>query len=1377
MKKQKKFLVGILIFLSIILTSYTVFGFDITNYIQELEFSDEYKKYMELEEDERANVIMPRMYDIPKSTVQTQNPFRLFRMLGTTATDDFSLRTFIPENMVIKDQNPTNSCWTFSSLAALESHLALKHKRNYTTPAIVYDFSERHMEYSMSQSFYDGPNALGFNRQVGSGGSFQTYIPYLTNGTGAIAESAMPFEPNEDTIYISDIQGHEVISQVNDIVEFPSYTPSDDLTLIKQQMKEHIKNYGAIDAAIYGAAINDTRCYNNATGALYCNSSSTFERNHAVAIVGWIDNYPITNFSASSRPTNPGAWIIKNSWGTSQVINGQTVKIGDEGFMYVSYEDANIYLQLTGIEDAQDELNYENIYQYSEFDGYMIASLSNTNKIYLATVFDKKTEGLEYITQVSLRAPEKYTCKVYVNPNGTDKIVNETTKVALKMGESETIEPGYHTIEFLNPVQVTGDNFVVIVEIQGARTNVISMLTEFNSKDFAAINSNYATYDYYPLYDNVKVESGKCFWTIEEGIDKPEEWMDTSIMATVTSGNWPNFDTTIKAFTTSRIFNGIAVTNPPSTTTYIEGDDFDPTGMVVEAVYTNGDSEVITGYTISDGENLVAGQTAVTITYEGKTTTQQIEVKENVVESLTITNPPSTTSYIEGDDFDPTGMVVQATRINGDTEIATDYTILDGEDLRAEQTAITILYEGVTVTQDIEVIENVVETLTITTPAPITSYIEGDDFDPTGMVVQATRINGDTEVVTNYTIPDGEDLRIDQTSVTITFEGKTATQDITVIENVIESIFVSNPPKRTEYIEGDNFDATEMVVEAKRINGDTEVITGYTITGGEDLKVSQTSVTITYKGKITTQSITVVENSIQIIYVTNPPAKTRYYEGENFIADGMVVEAKHLNGKTRIITGYEISDGDALELGQTSVTITYGDKTTTQTIEVLENVVASIKVINPPNKTKYIVGENFVSTGMVVQATRVKGDTEVVTGYTISKGEGLVLGQTSVTITYQGKTTIQSIEVLENVVASISIVNPPKKTSYIEGQDFDPTEMVVQAKRLNGDTEEVTGYKVSNGTDLSVGQTTVTITYKEFSVTQGIAVVAKKATAISIKSLPTKTEYLQNKEKLDLTGGVIEVSYNDGSKKEFVMKFDKIVASGFNNETIGQQVITLTYENLTTQFNIEIKEEPKPENSNFDNIVTKVQKIRAYYFSDDNEKEYVVIDVAIDNFIKSKVNESLEYYYCLSTTENSLARNMFHWIKIENMQQAGENLTFEINSLDVLNYEELVNAENIYLYVKEVATRNGMTKESVMPVAVLDVKNIIVEEYIDGEKKAEISTDEIIDSTVEDDETDNTFASGKIPHAGKSAVVIGVIIAISIFGRATYLRYRKIQIK
>ena len=978
MKKQKKLIVQILIFLTIVLSGYNVFATDIINHFGELKYSEEFKKYSELSDEEKEKVIMPKMYEVQKSKRVVTNPLKLAKLLGATLETKYSLKDVIPANVVVRNQKDTNSCWTFSSIGMLESTLALRDYKNGKSP-VAYDFSERHMEYATSKTFKDGTNKNGFNREVGDGGNTNISIPYLTNGTGAILENDMPFENNEDTIELSKIENKKVITQVNDTVMFPSYKSTDDKTQIIQLMKEHIKNYGGIDAGIHGASIRDTSCYNNATAALYCDDDETYKIDHDILIVGWDDNYSKDNFLANKKPQNNGAWIIKNSWGTEMkftlvemkkyifenynedcIENGYTtaelipdetarkmfeasgfsisndvatLKIGDNGFMYVSYEDVNIYQQLAGISDAQSETTYENIYQHSKYGGITTIPIEKESKVYVGTVFNKKTSGTEYLTQVSIETTETYTCKVYVNPKSNSMATSDLKQVQLKSGETEKIDAGYHTIEFLNPVQITGEKYAVVIEIQGTNSNSVTVMMEFNPGEFfgTTLNASNALH----IWDNVIVESGKSFIGIENDI-KNNQWLDTATVKSETNNKYPNFYTTVKAFTTSKITKNeptsIEITNPPTKTSYYAGEDFDKTGMVVKAKYADGTSKEITDYTIKDGTKLTEGKTNVTIEYEGK---------------------------------------------------------------------------------------------------------------------------------------------------------------------------------------------------------------------------------------IATQAITVISKS-----------------------------------------------------------------------------------------------------------------------------------------------------------------------------------------------------------------TIVTVT------------------SIRVKTMPTKIQYIQNKEELDLAGGIIEVTYSDGTKVDASMTSNEVTVSGFNNKTIGKNTITITYKEKTTQFDIEIKvesnsgeENKKPKNSDFATMQGNVTNIKAYYFTDTSKKEYSVITVDISNITLETGNDSMEYYYYLSS--NPKETNIENWIKVEDLDKTDNKLTFEINTSDISNYEDISDENNIYIYIKEIATLNNQKQEKITSALELEVDNVTVEEYIDGKKNADVDSDDIVNptpgsniNTGNSENIDGTLATDTIPKAGKGMLMIGIIIiTLAVIGRIMYLKYKDIQIK
>lgn len=657
---KKMSLTWMLTLIVLLLAGTTVFASSIADGIKPVEYTEEFKEYLNLSDEERATTIMPRVYEIPNTKYQVRNPLMLARNIGSSLESKFSLKDVIGKNVVVKDQGDTNTCWTFATLSSLETNMAMIYGNNK-----IYDFSERHMNYATSRNFANNTiNIMGFNRNAEDYGNYYIAMAYLTNGMGAINEDEMPFEDNTDTISIGEIQNKNIASQIYDTIDFPSYQITDNTTQIKQQMKEHIKKYGSIAAMIYGATpFSDY--YNNSTGALYCSNAQECQPNHGVSIIGWNDNYAVDNFNEGNRPTNPGAWIIKNSWGdkveVSTLSEGKTlifqnyptecaqkgwldasqipdefVKLffeengyivegnsiyflyGNNGLIYISYEDVNIYTGLVGIIKSANGIDYDNLYQYNTHGIDDVFSI-NDSKIYLASIFDKKTSGSEYLTQVSIYAPETYTCKVYVNEKNANIDKNSISLVELEAGTSETFDAGYHTLEFLNPIEIKENQFAVVIEIEGTRQN----------NTMAALECNIPN----TFYDGITIESKKCFATYGNYFDA-NEWIDLSTLsqlnATLLDG-----DNSIKAFTVSKIednsLNRIVITTPPTKTTYTEGDNFDKTGMVVTAYYNNDTSAIITDYEISNGTNLQPEQTSVTISCEDKTATQfiTVEAKQN----------------------------------------------------------------------------------------------------------------------------------------------------------------------------------------------------------------------------------------------------------------------------------------------------------------------------------------------------------------------------------------------------------------------------------------------------------------------------------------------------------------------------------------------------------------------------------------------------------------------------------------------------------------------------------------------------------------------------------------------------------------------------
>ena len=662
MKKLKR-IISLAILLSVILVNCIALAAEInTNVITKAEYTDEFEKWLGLSVEEQNEVLLPRILTVPKTSYQTKNPVNIAHTVGSDSSNKFTLQDYIPNNLKIKNQASTQLCWAFSALSALETNLALSNYYQGNTSE-VYDYSEIHMAYATSREFKNGQiNPMGFKKAASDAGNYIISRAYLTNGSGAVKESDMPFtESLTNNVSLDDIKNKEVITQVYDTIVFPAYDKeTDNVEEIKTKMKDALKKYGAIEAQIFGANLMSDY-YNNDTGALYCDDEDKCPLNHGITIVGWDDSYPKENFLETHRPKNNGAWIVRNSWGTALEIsmtemkaqifntfrdeciskgwnsataipdseakrifetNGYEIeddhallKIGDDGFMYLSYEDVNIYKNLSAIEKATDSKNYDNIYQHDIY-GYNNGISLKVGTSYWASIFERDDSKKEYLSEVSLYTLETVECKVYVNPNGDSKKTEDLIEVELKEGETETFSAGYHTLELLNPVELTGKKFVVVVEVKGTRSDglLVPLETEMPNT----------------ILDYVKVENQKTFVSYDEFFEK-NEWLDCGEFSTTIGSSLPNGDLTIKAFTIGEVaetdlLSSIEITTPPTKTKYEAGDDFDKTGMVVTAKYSDGKTEVVTDYTIKDGTELEEGQTDVTIEYKGKTVKQSITV-------------------------------------------------------------------------------------------------------------------------------------------------------------------------------------------------------------------------------------------------------------------------------------------------------------------------------------------------------------------------------------------------------------------------------------------------------------------------------------------------------------------------------------------------------------------------------------------------------------------------------------------------------------------------------------------------------------------------------------------------------------------------------
>ena len=260
----------------------------------------------------------------------------------------------------------------------------------------------------------------------------------------------------------------------------------------------------------------------------------------------------------------------------------------------------------------------------------------------------------------------------------------------------------------------------------------------------------------------------------------------------------------------------------------------------------------------------------------------------------------------------------------------------------------------------------ITEGIAVTTQPTKKSYYIGEAFDPAGMVVTATFADDTTEDVTDDCTFSPATISKDTTAITVNYQrgGIKKTASVAVTVWVLASIEISNPPTKTAYKYGEVFSPAGMAVTARYTDGQSRTVTGYTYSPTGALKLSDTTITVSYtEGDVTktaTQAITVAK-VLDRIAVTTPPNRTSYFSGERFSTAGMVVTAYYTDGSSGAVTGYTYSPAGALAAGNTTITVSYTEggvtKTTTQAITVTtinttlnSNSWATIKAVSDAGK-------------------------------------------------------------------------------------------------------------------------------------------------------------------------------------------------------------------------------------------------------------------------------------------------------------------------------------------------------------------------------------------------------------------------------------------
>lgn len=456
----------------------------------------------------------------------------------------------------VKDQNPWGACWAFAFQGTLEASLI---KDGWSAGL---DLSEQHLGYFTYYRTADlFGNTAGDQVQIylsqkedkgylDFGGNAQWAVMAMSSWTGAADESVSVYPRNTASIRPLN---NAVAYQDKVHLQNAKWVGTRDRTT----MKQWILNYGAsyISMVYEPTYINDNTAAYNYQG--YGNM------NHAVTLVGWNDTYSKDNFPEGCKPINNGAWLAKNSYGSSW---------GDRGYFWISYEDN--YLNRSDsyafVMEGEAADNYDHIYQYDGtiYDGYVrIQNGYSAGNIYKTASANANGEILEAVSFMSETPNLSYKIQIYRNVRDQ---TNPTSGVPVFTSEQtgNVSYSGYYTIPLNEKVHLDkGERFSVVITFTNrSGTNVLLHIDKSDTS-------------YSDMHITNHTEAGQSFVGNKNG----NVWYD---------GDQQGYSVRMKAFTSKA-----AVPNPRPRVTLLERINLNKTNLTINK---NGTSTLRVSYSPED---------------------------------------------------------------------------------------------------------------------------------------------------------------------------------------------------------------------------------------------------------------------------------------------------------------------------------------------------------------------------------------------------------------------------------------------------------------------------------------------------------------------------------------------------------------------------------------------------------------------------------------------------------------------------------------------------------------------------------------------------------------------------------------------------------
>lgn len=523
----------------------------------------------------------------------------------------------------------------------------------------------------------------------------------------------------------------------------------------------------------------------------------------------------------------------------------------------------------------------------------------------------------------------------------------------------------------------------------------------------------------------------------------------------------------------------------PDKLIYNPGDELDLSGMVVNGINTDASVRIIENYTVSGYSPTKTGKQTITVKYLDKTA--QFDITMNNVEVSELKASEYKTDYLVGEELDLTNMVLTASYANGNTAVVADYEASGfNSDTEGTQT-VTISALGKTV--DI--------TVRITQPA----IYYNDNFDS----------YSEADITMGRQGTEAKSQSLGQLNLSITGNKNDRTSGFSITNDSNNGYLNIHSGKYATSSRGASFTFNETC----SIPAYADIKDGRYLVMSFNAYYADSNSNIQMFG-LTTNDTSNGGSAVYDEYLSIS-RNDKIPQGQWLKVTAAIDNNKEVtliirdeNGN-RIDQRTFIASSDAFEKFGF-----YGGVSTVgiDNLKVYESTKLESLEVTAPSKTEYALGEEFNPAGMIVTANYATGTSETITvdKYTISGYDPNIAGTQIITVRYGGRTASFTVNVSNERKFKDIIVTPPKKLSYIEGQELDLDGIEVIAEYTGEVQKAVDNYQITGYDKNKIGTQTIYVTYNGMSKTFEVSVIEKallKIEAVSAKEVYNIGEELE----------------------------------------------------------------------------------------------------------------------------------------------------------------------------------------------------------------------------------------------------------------------------